>query len=184
MQIRNKTGIRKMFKAYADQRNDIDLVILLQDWEDAYNVGGMFRVADAVGIKELILTGKTPQPTEAGQVAVTSMGAHRKVRWRYVHRYLEACQQLKEDGYSLIAVEVAEGAEHYMQFEYPAKTCLILGNEATGVYPQVSKLCDAAVFIPMAGKGRSINVHVAAAVVAFDAVLRMPSEDSLVPETD
>lgn len=171
-QIRSKTGIRKVFKEYKDQRNPIDLVILLQDWSDAYNVGGMFRVADACGATELILTGTTPQVGESPQVAVTSMGAHRRVAWRYIDRPLDACQQLKDEGYSLIAVEVADGAEHYMAFEYPEKCCLVLGNEGAGVYGKVMKLVDGAVFVPMAGKGRSLNVHVAAALVAFEATLR------------
>lgn len=74
---------------------------------------------------------------------------------------------MKEAGFTIVAVEVAEGAELYNRFEFPAKTCLVLGNEAKGVYPNVLRQCDAAVFIPMAGKGRSINVAVAAAVVAF-----------------
>jgi 23S rRNA (guanosine2251-2'-O)-methyltransferase len=178
-QIRTKTGIRKVFKEYKDQRNPIDLVILLQDWDDAYNVGGMFRVADACGASELILTGKTPQVGESPQLAVTSMGAHRRVRWRNFDKPVDACLQLKEEGYSLVAVEVAEGAEHYMDFEYPDKCCLVLGNEGAGIYGKVMKLCDAAVFIPMAGKGRSLNVHVAAAIVAFEASLRLSGEESL-----
>ena len=172
-QIRSKTGIRKVFKEYKDQRNPIDLVILLQDWDDPYNVGGMFRVADACGVSELILTGKTPQVGESPPISVTSMGAHRRVAWRHIDRPLDACATMKEEGYSLVAVEVAEGAEHYMSFEYPEKCCLVLGNEGAGVYGSVMKLCDGAVFIPMAGKGRSLNVHVAAALVAFEATLRM-----------
>jgi tRNA (guanosine-2'-O-)-methyltransferase len=172
-QIRSKTGIRKVFKEFKDQRNPIELVVLLQDWDDAYNVGGMFRVADACGVQELILTGKTPQIGESPQLAVTSMGAHRRVHSRYVSRPLDACMELKGEGFSLVAVEVAEGAQHYMEFEYPSKCCLVLGNEGAGVYGSVMKLCDAAVFIPMAGKGRSLNVHVAAAIVAFEASLRI-----------
>lgn len=175
-QIRSKTGIRKMFKEHVGQRNDIDLVILLQDWDDAYNVGGMFRVADACGIRELIGTGKTPEPIDSPQVAVTSMGAHRRVMWRKFARHDEACKKLIEEGYSLVAVEVAEGATHYMEYEYPAKCCLVLGNEGAGVYGTVMKMCEGAVFIPMAGKGRSLNVHVAGAVVAFEAMLRVKGQ--------
>ncbi len=179
-QIRSKAGIRKVFKEYADQRNPIDLVILLQDWDDAYNVGGMFRVADACGAKELILTGKTPVVGDSPPIAVTSMGAHRKVAWRSFARHDEACLKLKEEGYSLVAVEVAEGAEHYMHYEYPAKCCLVLGNEGAGVYGTVMKQCDGAVFIPMAGKGRSLNVHVAGAIVAFEACLRLKPGPTLI----
>lgn len=137
----------------------------------------MFRVADACGATELILTGTTPQVGSSPRLAVTSMGAHRRVAHRYLPRPLEACEQLKAEGYSLVAVEVAEGAEHYMDFEYPEKCCLVLGNEGAGVYGKVMKVCDAAVFIPMAGKGRSLNVHVAAALVAFEATLRVSSAD-------
>jgi len=172
-QIRSKAGIRKVFKEYVGQRNPIDLVVLLQDWDDAYNVGGMFRVADACGIKELILTGKTPLVGDSPMIPVTSMGAHRRVGWRNFARHDEACAKLKEEGYSLVAIEVAEGAQHYMSFEYPSKCCLVLGNEGAGIYGSVMKQCDAAVFIPMAGKGRSLNVHVAGAIVAFEACLRV-----------
>lgn len=151
----------------------MELAVLLQDWEDPYNVGGMFRVADACGAKELILTGKTPIPPHP-QIHVTSLGHHRRVSWRQIVRYDDACLQLKEEGYQLVAVEIADGAEHYMEFAYAQKLCLVLGNEVHGVYSSVMKKCDAAVFIPMAGKGRSLNVHVAASIVAFQALLGTP----------
>lgn len=148
----------------------MQLAFLLQDWEDPYNVGGMFRVADACGAHELILSGKTPTPPHP-QIHVTSLGHHRRVSWRQIERYNDACAQLRAEGYSLVAVEIAESAVHYREFEYPEKTCLVLGNEVHGVYSSVMRQMDAAVVIPMAGKGRSLNVHVAAAVVAFEALL-------------
>ena len=175
-QIRSKTKIKRVFEQHADKRSGVDLIILLQDWSDAYNVGGMFRVADACGATQLILSGKTPKPGDHPQIAVTSMGAHRRVLWSQIESYMDACESVKAAGYTLVAVEVAEGAVPYMEFEFPLKTCLILGNEGAGVYGSVMKHCDAAVFIPMAGKGRSINVHVAAAVVAFEAVMRVHEE--------
>jgi 23S rRNA (guanosine2251-2'-O)-methyltransferase len=169
-QVRSKTKIRNVMKAAKADWNDIELAIFLQDWSDPYNVGGMFRVADACGVKELILTGKTAQPPNP-QLSVTSMGSHRKVEFRYFTKHDEAALALKEEGYSLVAVEVADGAEHYMRYQYPTKLCLVLGNEQIGVYQQVLNHCDGAVYIPMAGKGRSMNVHVAAAVVAFEVLL-------------
>lgn len=152
-------------------RSGRELAFFLQDWDDAYNVGGLFRVADAVGAIEMILTGKTPTPPNP-MIGVTSLGAHRRVAFRQIERYDEAARTLKEEGWTLIAVEIAEGATSFRGFEYPERTCLVLGSEARGVSPSVMKLCDAAVFIPMAGKGRSLNVHVAGAVVAFEAMLR------------
>jgi tRNA (guanosine-2'-O-)-methyltransferase len=168
--IRSKTGARKLQKEFlAEHRPDVELCFLLQDWEDPYNVGGMFRVADACGAGEVVLAGRTPAPPHP-QIAVTSLGNHRRVPFRKIERYNDAADLLKSEGYTLVAVEIAEDAVPYMEFTYPKKLCLVLGNEVNGVYDSVLSRCDAAVFIPMAGKGRSINVHVAAAVVGFHAL--------------
>ena len=150
------------------------LRLLLQDWDDGYNVGGMFRVADACGAEEMVLTGGTPTPETHPTVAVTSMGAHRRVEWRTEPSYVDAAKALREDGWTLVAVEVTDDAARFDAFAYPEKTCLVLGSEGAGVYEKVLRECDAAVFIPMAGKGRSMNVHVAAALVCFQARLAPP----------
>jgi tRNA G18 (ribose-2'-O)-methylase SpoU len=167
--IRSKTGARQLQKRLLEERPpSVELAFLLQDWTDAYNVGGLFRVADACGAVEVVLSGRTPTPPDP-MISVTSLGNHRRVQWRQIERYEDAALKLKEEGWSLIAVEIAEDAIHYAEFEYPKRTCLVLGNEQSGVYGKVLQLCDAAVLIPMAGKGRSLNVHVAAAIVAFQA---------------
>lgn len=79
----------------------------------------------------------------------------------------EAALKLIEEGWTLVAVEIAEGAVPYTEFEYPERVCLVLGQEQRGVYEKVLKHCSGAVYIPMAGKGRSLNVTHAAAVVGF-----------------
>jgi tRNA (guanosine-2'-O-)-methyltransferase len=148
-----------------------DLVFLLQDWNDAYNVGGLFRVAAACGARELILVGRTPAPPNP-MIGVTSLGMHRRVPFREFKKWDEAVSALRGEGYAMVAVEVAEGAAHYMAFDYPDKVCLVLGSEGAGVSPGLIRACEAAVMIPMYGKGRSLNVHVAAAIIAFEAMLR------------
>ncbi len=170
--IKKKTALRQQRKSFESEHPaDRDLVFLLQDWSDGYNVGGLFRVAAACGARELIMIGKTPVPPHP-MIGVTSLGMHRRVAFRHFPKWIDAVEKLREEGYTFIAVEVAEQAEHYMAFEYPAKTCLVLGNEGAGVTTNLMKACDAAVYIPMYGKGRSLNVHVAAAIVAFEAMMR------------
>ncbi|MCE9559960.1 MAG: tRNA methyltransferase [Armatimonadetes bacterium] len=166
--IKRKVELREFQKGTHQPK--IELAFLLQDWDDAYNVGGMFRIADACGATELIMTGHTPIPPHP-QIGVTSLGQHRRVHWRHIQAHAEACETLIEEGWTLVAVELATDAQNYMEYEYPERTCLVLGNEGKGVYQAVLKSCKAAVFIPMSGKGRSLNVHVAAAVVAFEALL-------------
>ncbi len=147
----------------------IELAFLLQDFDDPYNVGGMFRVADACGAS-LFGSGNTAGP-ENPQVGVTSMGGHRRVAWEHLGKHEPAALALIEKGYTLVAIEIASEAQHFMEFDYPEKVCLVLGNEGKGVYQAVMKHCSGAVMIPMCGKGRSLNVHVAGAIVGFHAML-------------
>lgn len=168
--LSSKTGVRKLFKEFNESHpRKVQIAFLLQDWEDAYNVGGMFRVADACGATELFMSGRTPVPPDP-MISVTSLGHHRRIPYHHFKNHEEAALSAKEAGYALVAVEIAEGAVNYDEFVWPEKLCLILGNEVNGVYSSVMKHRDAAVFIPMHGKGRSMNVHVAAAVVAFRAL--------------
>ncbi len=174
--LRSKTGVRRLHReAAAGRRREVELAFLLQDWSDPYNVGGMYRVADACGAKEITLSGKTPAPPNP-QISVTSLGHHRRVKTRVFERNDEAAKALREEGYALIAVEITDDATCYADFKYPDKVCLVMGNEVNGVYGSVLAECEAAVFIPMTGKGRSINVHVAAAVVAFHVLFAQPGQ--------
>lgn len=143
---------------------------MLQDWADAYNVGSLFRVADACGAKEVVMTGRTPMPPNP-MISVTSLGHHRRVPHRLIASHEDAVLEMKAAGYKIVAVEIAEGAVSYGEYEFKDKICLVLGNEENGVYPKVMRHRDAAVFIPMFGKGRSMNVHVAGAIVAYHALM-------------
>ena len=67
----------------------------------------------------------------------------------------------------MVAVELADDAVPYHEFDYPAQTCLIVGHEDHGVTKATLAACDAAVFLPMYGKGLSLNVHVALAIVLY-----------------
>ncbi len=168
--LRSKTGVRQvgkeMKRKYASRPR---VCFVLQDWEDGYNVGSMFRIADCLGAELLVLTGRTPVPEENPMIAVTSMGHHRRIAWEAVKSHEEAVLALKEKGWSIIAVEIAEGSVDYREFGYPESCCFVLGNEGAGVYGSVMKHRDAAIFIPMFGKARSLNVTVAGALVAAEA---------------
>lgn len=169
--IRAKVGVRKKYKEFKkSHKRASDVTFLMQDWDDAYNVGSMLRVADAVGCTKVYASGKTPIPPDP-MIGVTSLGHHRRIEIVHAVRHDDAVAMAKADGYELIAVEIADDSVCYQEFEYPAKCCLVLGNEGAGVYGNVLRACTASVFIPQFGKGRSMNVHVAGAVVAFQAVM-------------
>jgi len=166
-----KAGLRRLRKELRRDRSaPVELVFLLQSVDDPVNVGGVFRVADACGAREVVLTGETPAPPH-GVVSMTARGLERSVPWRYVRRVEDAIGELKGTGHHVVALEITEDAVAFADFAYPSKVCLVLGSEGRGVWPKTLRLCDAAVFVPMYGKGPSLNVHVAAAVVAYRVVM-------------
>mgnify|MGYP002682853044 CR=1 FL=1 len=143
-----------------------DLVAVLQSVEYPANVGSIFRLADGVGVSELVLTGITPTPPNA---TIDKVGRFKSLRlpWRYEADPVAAVEGLKASGYRVLAVELTDDAVPYHEYVYPIKTCLVVGHEDHGVTKATLAACDAAVFIPMYGKGLSLNVHVALAVVLY-----------------
>jgi len=143
-----------------------DLVGLLQSVEYPANVGSIFRLADGAGVSELVLTGITPTPPNA---TIDKVGRFKSLRlpWRYETDPLAAIADLRLKGYTIVAVELTDDAVPYHEYDYPAKTCLVVGHEDHGITKATLAACDAAVFLPMYGKGLSLNVHVAMAIVLY-----------------
>lgn len=105
-----------------------DIVVILQSLEYPVNVGSIFRIADAARIEELILTGITSTPPNPIIVKV-GRNKHRCVRWRYEKEVNKPIAELKDRGYRVFALEIAQGAKPYYEINWPAKTCLVIGHE-------------------------------------------------------
>jgi 23S rRNA (guanosine2251-2'-O)-methyltransferase len=135
-------------------------------WSTRPNVGSIFRVADGANLTELVLTGITPTPPNP---TIDKVGRFKSLRipWRYEKDPVTAVSQLKQAGYTIVAVELTDTAVPYHTFTYPQKTCLVVGHEDHGVTKATLAGCDAAVFLPMYGKGQSLNVHVAFSIVLY-----------------
>jgi tRNA (guanosine-2'-O-)-methyltransferase len=142
------------------------LKALLQSIEYPMNVGSIFRLADAAGVTELILTGITPTPPNP---TIDKVGRLKSLSlpWRYEKEASVAIAGLRRDGFQVIALELTENALPYHQFEYAEKCCLVVGHEDHGVTRATLAACDGAVFLPMYGQGLSMNVHVALAVLLY-----------------
>lgn len=161
------TDLKRFLRDYRRAHTpDTDLVALLQSVEYPANVGSIFRLADGAGVSELILTGITPTPPNA---TIDKVGRYKSLRlpWRYEADPLVAIDGLRAKGYGIVAVELSDEAVPYHNFSYPMKTCLVVGHEDHGVTKATLAACDGAVFLPMYGKGLSLNVHVSLAVVLY-----------------
>lgn len=150
----------------------VELVFILQDVEDPVNVGATFRIADACGVSEIVLAGISvtpPHPTIAG----IGRGAHRRVQWHTMQHAADAIETYQTQGYTGYALEVTSGAVPYHTATYPEKVCLVVGNEYRGVSRRTLEACDEAIYLPMYGKVRSLNVHVALAVASYHILHRL-----------
>ena len=135
------------------------------------NIGSIFRIADALRVAEVVLTGITPTPPHP-TISKVGRNKDRSVPWRYEKRPESALQDLKARDFWIAALEIADQCQPYYAVDYPQRVALVVGNEDHGVTRACLALCDAAVFVPMYGKGKSLNVHVSLSVVGYHLLHR------------
>ena len=147
------------------------VVVILENIRSAYNVGSVFRTADAFLIDFIFITGYTAKPPHK-EISKTALGAQDSVAWKYFATTKEAIEQLKKDGYKVYAVEQVTGSislENISDFSLE-KIAFIFGNEVSGVDEQIISLCDGSVEIPQYGMKHSLNISVAAGIVLWEVV--------------
>ena len=148
--------------------------LILHNIRSVYNVGSIFRTADAAGVSKIILTGYTPGPIDRFKLprkdfSKVSLGAEKTVRWMQIKNVYAAIKALKLDGYEVVAVEQAKDSTSLFNFkpDPKKKLALVLGNEVRGISKPTLAKCDKIVEIPMRGKKESLNVSVAAGIAMF-----------------
>ncbi len=146
------------------------IVILLHNIRSMWNVGSIFRTCDAALIEKLVITGYTATPPRT-QIDKVALGATETVNWEYISDPLNAIQMLKSNGYQICGLEITDCSKpHYDSSNYIFPTCLILGNEVTGIDNEVLNACDLSVEIPQFGTKHSLNVAVSAGIAVFELV--------------
>ena len=148
------------------QVEKIDVVVVLDNVRSLSNIGSFFRTADAFRIGEIFLCGITACPPHR-EIHKTALGAEESVKWRYFETTEEACKYLKENDYTINAVEQIEGSVKLNDFIPTAKSAYIFGNEVDGVDDEVLPYCDRAIEIPQEGTKHSLNVSVTAGIVMY-----------------
>lgn len=146
-------------------------VSVLDNIRSAYNVGSIFRTSDGCGISKLFLCGITPTP-EHSRVNKTSLGAEESVPWEHFWSVLETVRNLKADGYRIIALEGGTTSENIFDAlpkirQYAQPTALIVGNEVSGIDPEVIKISSMCIYIPMEGIKESLNVATAFGIASY-----------------
>lgn len=141
--------------------------LVLVNVRSRFNVGAMFRTADAVGVTKIHLCGYTPSPPHP-KIDKVALGAEKTVPFERHRSIQPLLTKLKKRGYTIIAVEQSRKSIPYHEYHRPkGPIALILGNEIKGVAPSILRRCHAALEIPMHGKKESLNVGIAFGIVAY-----------------
>ncbi len=163
-----------------------EIYIVLDNVLDTYNIGSIFRLADAVAARKVYLCGGTEIPPNH-RIKKASINTTEIVEWEYCESALDAVRKCKvqsgkgkvkkdsalstqHSALQIVAIEQSPKSIQYDQFEYKMPVCLIVGNETTGVSKEVLDICDAIVEIPMFGVNISLNVVVSLGIVLYQAI--------------
>lgn len=149
-------------------------VAVLDNLRSVYNVGSIFRTANAVGIEKIYLCGTTPTPLDKKgerrkDFAKVALGAEDTVVWEYAENTSLCVKKLKEEKYFIIAFEQDKNAVDYKEVSASGKekVAFVIGNEVDGIIPEVLAQSDVIAEIPMIGTKESLNVTIAFGIAVY-----------------
>ena len=140
----------------------------------ALNVGALFRIADALGVEHLHLSGTSPLPPDP-KIRKSSRSAERHVAWSHAADPLETVATLKAQGWRIVSLELSTQSIPLQELAVAPgdRICLVVGAENTGVCQALLDASDATVHIPMRGHNSSMNVANACAIATWEIARRL-----------
>lgn len=166
-QLRNSKPTPEEFRKL--KKNPI--YIVLDNVLDTYNIGAIFRLAEAVAVEKVIICGESETPPNS-RIKKASINTTEWVNWEYFESAKEAVEALRKEveGIQIVSVELDERAEEYSKADYKAPIALVVGHETTGVSKEVLDMSDMIVQLPMFGVNISLNVMVSLGIVLYKVV--------------
>ena len=145
------------------------LYLVLDNLRSAFNVGSIFRTADAGRLQGIYTCGYTAHPPHP-KLDKTALGTLPYIETRHFATTLQAIEHLRARQVQVWALETTSQSRCYAELNYPCPLALIVGNEALGVSRNALERCDELVEIPMYGYKNSLNVAAASAVLVFEVL--------------
>lgn len=165
--LRNSEPTKEQLESIKRQ----EIYIILDDILDTYNVGSIFRLADAVAAKKVFLCGRTETPPNS-RIKKASINTWQWIPWAYASTAAEAIQELKNQNLKIkiIGVEQDNRSVPFDKFDYELPIALVVGNETDGCSKETLELCDSIVELPMFGINTSLNVMVTLGIVLYKVI--------------
>lgn len=155
-----------------------ELIIVAHNIRSTHNVGSIFRTAEGFGVSKVLLSGYTPYPKLKedsrlphiadklhDQIHKTALGAEDMVK--FSHQENLDLSSLRQEGFTLVALEKCDGSTNIRSYTPPEKVALIIGEEVHGIDRAILDECDEILEIPMQGKKESFNVSVATGIALY-----------------
>lgn len=158
---------RKRLNREWRRRTDQRAALLLDRLQQPFNVGAIIRTAAVLRIERIWAVSDTPGP-EIAKVAKIALGTDRYVDWTPVDTVTAGADAARAEGFRVVGLELAEGAQAAHETDLSGAVCLVIGHEDRGLSPAAMVACDAMVFIPQLGRVGSLNVAHAAAVGMYE----------------
>ncbi|KQN63258.1 tRNA (guanosine(18)-2'-O)-methyltransferase TrmH [Erwinia sp. E602] len=143
-----------------------DLTVCMEQVHKPHNVSAVIRTADAVGVHEVhaVWPGsrmRTMVSSAAGSNSWVQVKTHRTIA--------EAVSHLKGQKMQILATHLSAKAVDFREIDYTRPTCILMGQEKTGITQEALDLADQDIIIPMIGMVQSLNVSVASALILYEA---------------
>lgn len=146
----------------------LPLIVMTDNVRSMYNIGSIFRTADAFMIEKIILGGISGTPPHP-EISKTALGAEESVEWYHVGNSIEEVERLKNSGWKILALEQTIGSLPLQDFKPCSneKYLLVVGNEVEGVMQEIVDISDVTLEIPQFGTKHSLNVSSGAAIAIW-----------------
>ncbi|RRZ87846.1 tRNA (guanosine(18)-2'-O)-methyltransferase TrmH [Erwinia sp. 198] len=143
-----------------------DLTVCMELVHKPHNVSAVIRTADAVGVHEVhaVWPGSRMRT-----MASAAAGSNSWVQVKTHPTIADAVTHLKGQGMQILATHLSDKAVDFRKIDYTRPTCVLMGQEKTGITQQALELADQEIVIPMVGMVQSLNVSVASALILYEA---------------
>lgn len=148
-----------------------DIYIILDSVWDTYNIGAIFRLADATACQKIYICGDSETPPNS-RIQKASVGTWQWTPWEKRNSALEAIRDLKKliPNIKVVSIELDKNSTPYTKYSYPLPIVLVVGHETAGVSKEALSLSDAIVELPQLGINKSLNVMVSLGIVLYEAL--------------
>jgi len=161
------TDLKRLHRSWRSRPSG-RLAVMLDDVQGPFNVGSIVRTSAAERVEHLWVVGSTVAPTNA-KAQRTGMGCERFVAWHHVETIEAAVAEARNEGFTIVGIELADGAVPLFDTDLTGPVCLVLGHEDRGLSTAALAACDQVAYVPQLGRVGSLNVAQAAGIAIYEA---------------